>query len=131
MIRSHVIFSREARKFRNMGVARYEARNLANRMDAAQMALQRDEWEKAKLFKDPSEQLWLPFMILSLAPLAVLVASFGKDLESFRAFFKSKDLTTAVLLDDLKGDVDVQEYRDSVHPDEADAFTKPELWGQL
>lgn len=122
--------SREARKFRNIGVARYEARELSRRMDIAQMAIQRDEWEKAKVFKDPSEQLWIPFIILGLAPLAVLCASLGKDWSRIRDFLSQTNATSAVLLDDLKGDVAVQEYRDSVHPDDADAFTKPELWGQ-
>lgn len=123
--------SREARRFRNMEMARYEARDLARRYAAAQAAIDRDNWEKTKVFKDPSEQLWIPFLLLACVPLAVLFASVPSDLARIRKFLSpSTELTMAVLVEDLETERAIQEYRDSVNANDADAFTKPELWGQ-
>lgn len=128
--KSYRLLSREAQKFRNIGTARYEARELSRRMHIAQMAIQRDEWEKAKVFKDPSEQLWLPFIVLACVPLGVLFASVPHEIARIVDFVKSSETTGAVLLEDLNADIAIQEYRDSLPTNEADAFTKPELWGQ-
>ena len=130
LTRSLTRLSREAQKFRNIGFARYEARDLSRRMDLAQAALNRDAWEQAKVFKDPAEQLWVPFLILACVPLAVLCASLPGELERVRSFLSSGGLTSAVLVEDMQTERAILEYRDSVHPHDADAFTKPELWGQ-
>ena len=123
--------SREARRFQNLGHARYEARELSRRFADAQAALQRDEWEKTKVFKDPSEQLWIPFLILACVPLAVLFANVPNELTRLRHFLSpSTQLTSVIMLEDMETERAIQEYRDSVDKDDADAFTKPELWGQ-
>ena len=130
--RCGVVFSREVQRFRNLGNARYEARELARRMDTARAAIERDEWEKTKIFKDPAEQLWAPFLLLACVPLAVLFAQVPKDMNRIKNFLSpSSELTSAILLEDMQTEQAILEYRDSVHPNEADAFTKPELWGQL
>ena len=132
MNRSLIILSREAQRFRNLGNARYEARDLARRMDTARAAIERDEWEKTRVFKDPAEQLWAPFLILACVPLAVLFAQVPKDLNRIKNFISpSSQLTSAILLEDMQTEFAIQEYRDSVHPNQADSFTKPELWGQM
>ena len=132
LFRHCVQLSREAQRFRNLGNARYEARDLARRMDSARAAIERDEWEKTKVFKDPAEQLWAPFLLLACVPLAILFAQIPKDLNRIRNFLSpSSELTSAILLEDMQTERAIQEYRDSVNPNEADAFTKPELWGQL
>ena len=131
MQRSLQMLSREAQRFRNLGVARYEARDLSRRMDLARAAIDRDEWEKAKVFKDPAEQLWFPFLILACVPLAVLCASVPNDLNRVKLFLSpSSRLTSAILVEDLQTEQAIQEYRDSVPVNDAEAFTKPELWGQ-
>jgi hypothetical protein len=123
--------SREAQRFRNLGYARYEARDLARRFESAQAAIERDNWEKTKVFKDPAEQLWIPFLILACAPLAVLFASVPADICRIRNFLSpSSELTSAILVEDLETEHAIQEYRDSVDRNDGDAFTKPELWGQ-
>ena len=115
-----------------MGNARYEARELARRMDTARAAIEKDEWEKAKVFKDPAEQLWAPFLILACVPLAVVFAQVPTDLERLQNFLSpSSRLTSALLLEDMQTEEAIREYRDSVPKNHADAFTKPELWGQL
>ena len=130
--RCGVVFSREVQRFRNLGNARYEARELARRMDTARAAIERDEWDKTKIFKDPAEQLWAPFLLLACVPLAVLFAQVPQDMNRIKNFLSpSSELTSAILLEDMQTEQAIQEYRDSVHPNEADAFTKPELWGQL
>ena len=114
-----------------MGHARYEARELARRFAEAQAAIQKDEWDKAKVFKDPSEQLWLPFLILACAPLAVLFANIPRDLQRIQQFLSpSARLTSAILVEDMETERAIQEHRDTVDKNDADAFTKPELWGQ-
>ena len=101
-------------------------------MDTARAAIERDEWEKTRVFKDPAEQLWAPFLILACVPLAVLFAQVPKDLNRIKNFISpSSQLTSAILLEDMQTEFAIQEYRDSVHPNQADAFTKPELWGQM
>ena len=131
MQRSLSLLSREAQKFRNLGVARYEARELSRKMELARAAIDKDEWEKAKVFKDPAEQLWFPFLILACVPLAVLFANVPKDLNRIREFLSpSTGLTSALLVQDMQTEQAIQEYRDSLPADHADAFTKPELWGQ-
>ena len=131
LIRSYRLLSREARRFQNLGHARYEARELARRFAEAQAAIQKDEWDKAKVFKDPSEQLWLPFLILACAPLAVLFANIPRDLQRIQQFLSpSARLTSAILVEDMETERAIQEHRDTVDKNDADAFTKPELWGQ-
>lgn len=132
MLRLHLRhLSREARRFQNLGHARYEARELSRRFADAQAAIQKDEWEKAKIFKDPSEQLWIPFLILACVPLAVLFANVPGDLTRIREFLSpSSHLTSVIMLEDMETEKAIQEYRDSVDKNDADAFTKPELWGQ-
>jgi hypothetical protein len=126
------LLSREAQRFRNLGNSRYEARDLSRRMDTARAAIERDEWEKTKVFKDPAEQLWAPFLLLACVPLAVLLAHLPQDLKRIKNFLSpSTQLTSAMLLEDMQTEEAIQEYRDSVDPNQADAFTKPELWGQL
>lgn len=128
--RSRCALSREAQRFRNVGFARYEARDLTRRYEEAQASLDRAAWENTKVFKDPSEQLWLPFMILACVPLSVIFASLPSDLERIRKFLSpSAKLTSVALLEDLETERAIQEFRDSVNENEAEAFTKPELWG--
>ena len=130
--RKWVLLSRELQRFRNLGNARYEARDLSRRMDTARAAIERDEWEKTKVFKDPAEQLWAPFLLLACVPLAVVFAHLPNDLNRIKLFLSpSNQLTSAMLLEDMQTEQAIQEYRDSVDPNQADAFTKPELWGQL
>ena len=118
-------------RFRNLGHARYEARDLARRFEAAQAAIDRDNWEKTKVFKDPAEQLWIPFLLLACVPLAVLFASVPDEIARMRNFLSPQnELTSAVLLEDLETEHAIIEYRDSVDQNDAEAFTKPELWGQ-
>lgn len=131
LVRGLLRMSREAQRFRNLGHARYEARDLARRFEAAQAAIERDNWEKTKVFQDPAEQLWIPFLLLACVPLAVLFASVPADLSRIRNFLSpSAGLTSAVLVEDLETEHAIQMYRDSVDKNDADAFTKPELWGQ-
>ena len=126
-----LVLSREARRFQNLGNARYEARDLSRRFHEAQAAIQRDEWEKAKVFKDPSEQLWIPFLILACVPMAVLFANAPNDLYRIKQFLSpTSRMTSAVLVEDMGTEQAIQEYRDSVDKNDAEAFTKPELWGQ-
>jgi hypothetical protein len=114
-----------------MEMARYEARDLARRFEAAQAAIDRDNWEKTKVFKDPSEQLWIPFLILACVPLAVLFASVPQDIARIRSFLApSSELTSAVLVEDLETEHAIIELRDSAPVHDAESFTKPELWGQ-
>jgi hypothetical protein len=130
-VRTFFLRSREARRFRNMEMARYEARDLARRFEAAQAAIDRDNWEKTKVFKDPSEQLWIPFLILACVPLAVLFASVPQDIARIRSFLApSSELTSAVLVEDLETEHAIIELRDSAPVHDAESFTKPELWGQ-
>ena len=132
MFRSVSLLSREARRFRNLGTARYEARDLARRMDIARMAVERDEWEKAKIFKDPAEQLWVPFLVLACFPIAVACAHLPGEVTKFTKFLnKSEKITNTILpFEDLETERVIQEYRDSIPENEADHFIKPELWGQ-
>jgi hypothetical protein len=82
------------------------------------------------VFKDPSEQLWLPFMVLACVPVAVIFASVPSDLARIRNFLSpSAQLTSVALFEDSETEKAIQEYRDSVDANEAEAFTKPELWG--
>jgi hypothetical protein len=131
LVRTIGRLSREARRFQNLGQARYEARDLARRYEAAQAAIDRDNWEKTKVFKDPADQLWIPFLLLACVPLAVLFANVPTDLGRLKNFLSpSSQLTSAVLVEDLQTEHAILEYRDSLDSNEADAFTKPELWGQ-
>ena len=132
MNRTTSLLSREARRFQNLGFARYEARDLSRRFQHAQSAIEKDEWEKAKVFKDPAEQLWLPFLVLACIPLAVAFASVPNDIARIKQFLSpNARRTSAVLVEDLETERAIQEYRDSVDQHDGDAFTKPELWGQL
>lgn len=131
MFAGRVLLSREAQRFRNLGFARYEARNLARRFESAQAALDKQNWENTKVFKDPAEQLWIPFLLLACVPLAAAFANVPADLERVRKFLTpSSQLTSAILYEDLETEHAIQEYRDSVDKNDAEAFTKPELWGQ-
>ncbi len=123
--------SREAQRFRNLGLARYEARDLRRRMDAARAAISKAESEKNKVFADPSDQLWLPFLVLACVPLAVFFAQIPTDLSRLSRFLSpSSRATAALLLEDYETEKAIQEHRDSVPSNEIEAFTKPELWGQ-
>lgn len=126
-----VALSREAQRFRKLGIARYEARDLSRRMDAARAAITKADLEKNKVFEDPSDQLWLPFLILACVPLAVIFAQIPNDLGRITQFLSpSSRATSALLLEDYETERVIQEHRDSVPINEVDAFTKPELWGQ-
>ena len=130
-VRSVFSLSREAMRFRNLGNARYEARDLARRFETAQAAIEKDNWDKTKVFKDPAEQLWIPFLLLACVPMAVLFAQVPHDVSRIRQFLSpSSVLTSAVLVEDLETEHAIMEYRDSVDSNDAEAFTKPELWGQ-
>jgi hypothetical protein len=101
-------------------------------MDNARAAIARYEWENTKVFKDPAEQLWVPFLILACIPLAVLFSQVPRDFQRLGNYLSSSSkLTSALLLEDLQTEEAIQEYRDSVPSNHADSFTKPELWGQL
>jgi hypothetical protein len=129
--RTSRLFSREAQRFRNLGVARYEARDLSRRMDAAKASIEKLEREKNKVFTDPADQLWFPFLLLACVPLAVFFAHIPRDIARITKYLSpSSRATSALLLEDYETDRVIQEYRDSVPSDEVDAFTKPELWGQ-
>jgi hypothetical protein len=131
MYPARLLLSREAQRFRNLGFARYEARELARRFESAQSEIDKQNWEKAKVFKDPAEQLWIPFLILACIPLAAAFASIPADLNRLRRFLtSSSQLTSVIMYEDLKTERAIQEHRDSVDKHDADAFTKPELWGQ-
>ena len=128
--RSCALLSREAQRFRNVASARYEARDLSRRYHEAQAVLDRVAWDKAKLFKDPAESLWVPFLLLACVPLSVLFASIPSDLERISEFLSlSARKTSVALLEDLETERAIQEYRDSLDSRDAEAFTKPELWG--